>query len=414
MKTVVKYILRLSAQIALKRNKYKIVAVTGSTGKTSTKKAISLVLSSKYEVLTAEEGYNTEFGLPLAILQMKVPKSKAGWLPLTIISVSRALRKTKYDYCVLEMGADKPGDIEYLLSVVQPNIAVVTNVSGVHLEEFKDIDSIVEEKAKIFAGLKEGDFGILNADNKYVKNMKVPKEARKITFGRESKEIHIVGQKVSEKGSVNKLNIEGEGAEIKTRALGGHLLYVFGAAAAVGVGSGMNVTEIIKGLNGFIPVKGRLNVIKGINDSTIIDDSYNANPASMKNAIDALADFKGRRIAVLGTMGELGDYEKEAHAEIGAYLIGKCDILVTVGDTPREYLAETFIQGGAKKESVLSFKDSLEAGGYLKDFIKKGDVILLKGSQNASRMEKAVREIMKNPDDAPKLLCRQGPEWENK
>ncbi len=411
MKRIVKKILKFSAKIALKRNNYKIIAITGSAGKTSTKKAISLVLKKRFKILSLEEGYNTEFGLPLVLIGKKVPESKLGWLPVVIIAPFLALKKRDYDFCVLEMGADRPGDIEYLASIAKPDIAVVTNVSGAHLEEFKTIENVAKEKAKLLSRLTNGGYAAINADDKYAGKMKAPETTTKVTYGRNSEEIKVIGQDFGEKGSANRFSVYGRDLEIKTRSMGEHILYVFAAAIAVGVINKVDIPDIKKALEGFEPARGRLNILKGLKNSIIIDDSYNASPASMKNALDVLAHFKGRKIAALGSMGELGSYEKEAHQDIGRYLIGKCDILVTVGSVAENYLAASAVNAGMQRNNVRSFENSTEAGEYLKNLIRKGDVTLLKGSQNASRMEKAVKIIMKNPEGAGKLLCRQGGEW---
>lgn len=415
MKKIANKILNFSAKLAVKRNNYKIVAITGSVGKTSTKKAITRVLSSKFKVLSSEEGYNTELGLPLILLEKKVPKNNLGWFLLLLISPIVAMKRRDYDYCVLEMGADSPGDIEYLTKIARPNIAVVTSVFRVHLVEFKDIEEIAKEKVKILSRLNDTDVAILNIDNKYVAEMKVPEGAEKVTYGKGSNDVKIIKQDFTVKGSDNYFSVGGKDVKIHSISLGGHILYTFAAAIAVGISQDIEIEKIIKALESFEPVKGRLNVIKGLRESTIIDDSYNANPASMKNALDVLGRLESKRkIALLGSMNDLEDFEEEEHKKIGTYLVGKCDILVTVGEAAGEYLAPAVIQTGLKKENVFVFKESSEAGEFLKEFIKKGDVILAKGSQNKIRVEKAVKLIMKNPEDAKKLLCRQGKEWEKR
>ncbi len=413
MKKIAQIILNLSTKITLRRNKYNVVAITGSVGKTSTKKAVSLVLREKYKVLSfEEEGYNTEIGLPLILLEEKIPKSKFGWLKLIIISPFVALKKRDYDYAVLEMGADRPGDIEYLTSLAKPDIAIITNVSGVHLENFGTVEDIAKEKEKILSALTNGGTAIINIDSDFISKITVPTGIKKLTFGKHSNDIKIIKQDFQADGSKNYLKVYGKDLILNSVALGEHILYIFAAAVAVGISEKVETNVISAGLEKYTPVRGRLNIIKGVNGSILIDDSYNASPESMKNALDILEKFLGKKkIAVLGTMGELGIEEKRAHEEIGSYLTGKCDILVTVGDVAKKHLAKSALAAGFPRENVFSFHDSSSAGKYLKGILKSKDVVLLKGSQNAARMEKAVKEIMKEPGKASVLLCRQGKEW---
>lgn len=418
MKKIAQKILKLSAKLTVARNKYKTVAITGSVGKTSTKKAVSLVLSKKFNVLSSDEGYNTEFGLPLILLQKSIPKNKLKWFFLILISPFLALKKRNYDFCILEMGADKVGDIDYLTDLARPNIAIVTNVSKVHLEsgQFIGLEDIAREKEKILSRLRKNEVAILNTDSEYIAKMKPPDGTKKITFGKKSTDIQIIGQDIRKAGSLNKFQIKGKDIIIiKSPAIGEHILYIFASAIAVGISQGIALKDIIQSLESFESVKGRLNIIKGLKSSTIIDDSYNANPVSMKNALDVLDMVMGeRKIATLGTMGELGEYEKEGHEEIGRYLVPKCDILVTVGEKAKKYLAGIALESGMKKKNIFNFSSSIEAGNFLREYIRQGDIVLAKGSQNASRMEKTIKKIMLNPSDAKNLLCRQGKEWENR
>lgn len=416
IKKVAQVILKWSAKIAIKRNGYKIVAITGSVGKTSTKKAVSLVLEEKYSVLSGEgEGYNTEIGVPLILIEKTVPKNKLGWLFLIFGSPFFAVKKRNYDFCVLEMGADKPGDIEYLTQIAKPDIAVVTNVFRVHMVEFKNIEAISKEKENILSKLGSGGVAILNADNEYTRKMNPPSDVEAITFGKKSTAIQIVKQEFDREGSSNYFKVQDKDVVIRSSSLGEHILYVFACAIAVGISQKIESAQIVKALENFKPAKGRLNIIEGINGSTIIDDSYNANPASVKNALDVLGEIDAKRkIAFLGSMNDLEEFEEDEHKKIGTYLVGKCDILVTVGEAAKKYLASASVAAGMKSESVHSFETSVRAGEFLKKTVQNGDVILAKGSQNKVRVEKAVKMIMKNPEDASKVLCRQDQEWEKR
>lgn len=416
MRRIALLLLRISSRITVYRNKYKIVAITGSVGKTSVKKAITLVLKSKYKVLSFEdEGYNTEVGLPLTLLEKKVPRSQVILFLIILLSPFLALKKRDYDFCILEMGANKPGDIDYFNGFIKPNVSVVTNVYPVHIEEFKSQENIAKEKGKIYNTLGKGDFAITNTDDAYVSAMKIPKEAEGISFGRKSADVTILSQDIRAGQSINKFEILGERAEIKSHAIGESILYTFATAIAAGLSQGVERQDILSSLASFQPVKGRLNLVQGIRGCLIIDDSYNANPESMKNALDVLASIEGKsKIAALGDMNELGEYEAEGHKKIGAYLVGKCDILVTVGGISRKYIGEEAKRQGFEEKNILNFDDATSAGKYLNDTVQKGDVILAKGSQDKVRMEHLVEEIIADKKTAKDILCRQEAVWKKR
>lgn len=412
MKKVVEKIFQIASRIAIRRNHYRIVAITGSAGKTSTKKAVILVLKSKYSVLAHEdEGYNTELGMPLTLLEKKTPQRKVGWVFLAGLSLFYALKKRPYRYCVLEMAADKPGDISKLTDFVRPNVSVVTNVFPVHLLNFKTVENIAHEKSKILDPLGEGDSAILNADDPRVAEMKVSRSATKTFFGKKNAEISILGQEIEGTSSINRFLIDGTELRIRVNAVGEQLLYIFGAAAAVGIAENIPLAQIEEALNKFQPVPGRFTLIPGLKESLIIDDSYNANPASTKVALDSLKKFpSSRKIALLGNMNELGEQEAKGHQEVAEYLQGRADILVTVGELAQNYIG----QPNKNQLPVYSFGTSEEAGDFLKKFINQGDVILAKGSQNGVWMERAIKKIMAEPERASELLCRQGEMWSKK
>lgn len=412
MKKIVEKIFQIASRIAIWRNRYRIVAITGSAGKTSTKKAVVLVLKSRHSVLAHEdEGYNTELGMPLTLLEKKIPQSKIGWFFLTGLCLFYAFKKRPYRYCVLEMAADKQGDIGKLTDFARPNVSVITNVFPVHLINFKTVENIAQEKSRILDPLDKGDVAVLNADDLSVAQMTVPAAVKRIFFGRKNAKVTILGQEIDGTFSINRLTVGETELRIKVRAIGEQLLYIFGAAIAVGIGENIPLAKIEAALNKFQPVPGRFTLIPGLKESLIIDDSYNANPASMKVALDSLQGFRNaRKIALLGNMNELGDQETAAHREVAEYLRDKIDILVTVGKLAKEHIA----QPNKNKLPIYSFATSEEAGEFLQKFVRSGDVILAKGSQNGVWMERAVKKIMAEPEKASELLCRQGGIWSKK
>ena len=197
-------------------------------------------------------------------------------------------------------------------------------------------------------------------------------------------------------------------------ALGRHLFYSMLAAFAVGIGKSINFVTALESLNDFIFPSGRLNILNGINQSIILDDSYNASPIAMHVALDTLAEItvhgEGRKIAVFGDMLELGKHSADGHKKVGAQAAEMCDVLVTVG-IRTQFIREEAHKKGMKKKQMFHFDTSEKAGEFLKDFIEPNDIVLIKGSQSI-RMEKTVKRILRNSEDS-KFLVRQEKEWEN-
>jgi UDP-N-acetylmuramyl pentapeptide synthase len=192
------------------------------------------------------------------------------------------------------------------------------------------------------------------------------------------------------------------------------MIYPIVAAIAVAHEAGITVQRIKEGLREITPYKGRMNILEGVKDSIIIDDTYNANPRSMIGALEFLSMQKGRKIALLGNMNELGDFEREGHEMVGRKVAEVADMLVTVGELAKKYIAAEAEKSGLAPEKIISFTDSKEAGKWLKKRLREGDIILAKGSQNKVRMERAVEEILKNPKEARKVLVRQSAFWKER
>lgn len=406
-------ILKFLTSWYLRKKKPKIIAITGSVGKTTTKKAITQIVERRYETRAFEENsYNTEIGLPLFILGQKVPTSKLMWPIVILRGIFEIFFGKDYEVLVVEMGADKPGDLGYLTKLVHPDIAVVTRVTASHLEEFRTVKNVLKEKEKIVKALDENGIAILNNDDSMVMSMKDHAHGRVITYGlSEDSDIYCSDIKIAFSGTKFKLHIKEYVSDMEIKTIGEHLLYSVMAGVSVGVALDYSPEEISEALNGFDSVRGRLKVLEGINESFIIDDSYNSNPVSATNSLKTLDKIEAiRKIAVLGTMNEMGDYFEKAHQEVGAMIPGAVDILVTVGDGGK-IIAETAFRKGLPRKNIHKMENSEDAGIFLRDLVKKGDVVLFKGSQNKVRLEKAIKFILKNPGDAPNLLVRQGEVW---
>jgi UDP-N-acetylmuramoyl-tripeptide--D-alanyl-D-alanine ligase len=375
--------LRFWAKWYLNRAKPQIIAVTGSVGKTSTKNAIFEVLRVKYgaAVRKAEGNLNNETGVPLAILGMRQsPNSRLGWLPVLLAGKFKALFGKRVKILVLEMAADKPGDIKYLTSFVKPNIAVLTSIGPAHIEAFGEIEKVAAEKTELLNALPSDGWAVLNIDDEVLKKIAAKTSWQTKTLA------------LNEKADITAKNITTEILDVDkwpqpltkfqivtgkvkflaaTKTLGRQTnIYPALAATAVGDIFGLSPAQIIDGLKNIKSEKHRLEVLAGKNGSLIIDDCYNANPLSMRAALDTLKVLPAKRkIAVLGDMLELGTISQKAHQIIGEYSRAIANQTVAIGDLAKDYDADQY------------FSDKNEAINYLLNEIREGDIILVKASR---------------------------------
>lgn len=412
-------------------NKYKpeVIAITGSVGKTSTKEAIYSVLASTYNVRTNYKNYNNELGIPLTIIGSAAGgRSLWRWLVVFLNALRLiVIRDKKYpNILVLEMGADHPGDIKYLTSLVPINVAVVTAVAPVHLEFFETIDMVAKEKTNLVRALSKNGYAVLNLDDALVAVMAEKTNAKIVTYGLDTgadvKATEIaVSHEIDYKdystiqGISFKLQYQGSTVPVLLpRVLGKHLAYSALAAIAVGLIYDLNLHEITEALKKYEPPKGRMHIIPGIKNTLIIDDTYNSSPLAVKKALEQVESINlaagHKKFAVLGDMLELGKISTSAHREIGrAVFDNKIDYLFTVGELSRDTIRAAILKG-MPKDRCFSFSDSASAGRFLQDKLSEGDLVLVKGSQGM-RMEKIVKEIMAEPNRAKDLLVRQEKEW---
>lgn len=423
-------ILKYFAEKTLRRFKPRVIGVTGSVGKTSTKEAIFTVLSSKFRVRKNEKNYNNEIGLPLTILGLESGGGSAlAWLNVFFKACGIAYlgnRKKYPEILVLELGADRPGDIKYLVDFLKPEVGVVTTVGISHLEYFKDKKQIAKEKSYLVKALNKESLAVLNYDDSVVRSMaeivKVKKmfygfaeeadvRASDIFFGYEKATDFFGGEIDKIRGISFKISFEGATIPVRlVKSIGRPQIYAVLAAAAVGIHVGMNLLEISEAVREFQPPVGRLNIIDGIKNSIIIEDSYNAAPQSALAALELLGKIKARRkIAVLGNMLELGEDTESGHREVGRRVAEVANVLFAVGDKAK-FIADEALKAGLDKKSVFCYDSSIEAKAPIQKELQEGDVILVKGSQGA-RMELISEEIMRRPEEAEKLLPRQTPEW---
>ncbi len=421
MKKLIQSLLAYFAKQILHKHRPTVVAVTGSVGKTSTRNAIAAVLSTKFSVRSPSENYNNEFGVPLTIIGEKSGgKSIFGWLQVfrKAIATRYTLHATSYpQILVLEYGLDHPGDISYLCQIAPPDISVLTAVTPVHAEFFTSVEDLAKEKGQIVRGMKSGGVAFLNVDEPLV--MAERTDCLTVTYGFNSDaDVRVENYQTDAymDRCATRFDLclyEERTPVVLPNLLGRGQVYAALAAVAVGKQLGMTTDEIVTGLATLQPQAGRMRPLAGIKGTLLLDDTYNAAPASMSAALDVLRDFspvqQGRRIAVLGKMAELGRYSEDEHRLLGLHAAEVADILVCVNEEALD-IRRGAIEAGMDETHIHYFKDSTEAGRWLDFNVKQGDVILIKGSQS-SRMEKAVKDILAQPTQAKNLLVRQYGTW---
>jgi UDP-N-acetylmuramyl pentapeptide synthase len=399
-------------QKLMRQHRPKLVAVTGSVGKTSTKLAIAEVLRQKYRVLVHEGNYNVDVSVPLVFFELDPPRPVTdimAWMRL-FRTIDRRLRQPyPYDVVVLELGADHVGEIQAFMKYLHPDIGVVTAIAPAHLEQFGSIQNIAREKMSLAEGSR---LALLNVDDKRVKDEGQRLSAQVATYGLQHGEVHFSDLDRSQEGALKgKLHLKQRNVDVQTNFLGEHSLPALSAAAAVAAELGLGPQEIATGIAGVRPFAGRMNPLAGKNGSLIIDDTYNSSPEAAIAALQTLYDLPGqRKIAILGSMNELGDFAKSAHQEVGE-AASKLDMLLTIGYQAADWLAPAAARAGLTASQIHNFDSPYEAGRFLAPKLKKGVVLLAKGSQNGVFAEEAVALLLADPADRSKLV-RQEPQWQ--
>lgn len=436
-----------SAQAVIQREKLFVIAITGSIGKSTTKQAISALLRADLPengVRVTQKNYNNELGVPLTVFGRSAPgRNVIAWISLLWLACRAwiGIWKSGVRVLVLEMGADHVGDIDYLTTLAKPDIAIVTaitsedsGVTPVHAGNYPSIDALVAEKSRLVQNLKPGGTAIFNADDARVFGMRHLTAEHVLTFGEaDGTDVRIAKTSVrmEETPDGNKpvgLEIIVEGYQrVETLYLRGvygrSSAYAVGAAIAVGLAMDIPDEQILVLPSAFTPMPGRTRIIDGIKRTTLLDDTYNASPSSVLSSLRDLAGLQlapgQRRVACLGEMRELGETAQAMHRMVGAEAarLG-LDLLVVCGIFAHA-MAEGALANGMKPESVKVIEDTPEAGLFIQDWIKPGDIVLAKASEGTRqtkgvRMERVIKELMADPMSAEQLLVRQGEAWQRK
>ncbi|RTZ66960.1 MAG: UDP-N-acetylmuramoyl-tripeptide--D-alanyl-D-alanine ligase [Aquificaceae bacterium] len=339
-----------------------VIGLTGSNGKTTVKEMLAAILACKGNVMATFGNLNNDIGLPLTLLRLR----------------------DSDDYAVIEMGANHFGEIDYLSNITQPNVAILNNAGAAHLEGFGDVKGVSRAKAEIFSGLADDGVAIINIDDKYADYwLSCNKERKVICFGF-ADSADVKGEIINAGLS---LQIAGKKTNIKLALQGRHNVMNALAASAAAVAVGLGLDEIKQGLESLQAVKGRLAPMAGLQGIQVIDDTYNANPDSARVAIDVLAEKQqGKRVLILGDMGELGDNSQQLHAEIGQYAKKKgIEGLYCLGDYSKQACQE-FGDSGYSFDEIDPLLDQLKQG------IEQSMTVLVKGSRSM-RMERVVEAL---------------------
>ncbi len=415
-------ILQMEARLVLNKYQPKIVGITGSVGKTSTKEAVAVVLASHFPVRKSEKSYNSELGVPLTILGSQSAWSDPlGWIEIMTHGLMLLLfRQTYPEWLVLEVGADHPGDIKKIASWIKFDIAILTRLPEipVHIEFFKSKEQLIEEKSYLIKTLTPSAWAIFNFDDEVVKALASSTKAQVVSYGFNPQATvmasndQLLYQEDKIDGLTFKIDYQGDSLPVRLHGvLGRHQISAALAAFAVGASQGLNPVLMSEALGKLVLPAGRLRLIPGIKDSVLLDDTYNASPAAMEAGLDVLEEIKsdGIKIAVLGDMLELGSYTVETHRAVGSRVAKIAEQLILVG-LRSKFMAEGAQGAGLAPKNIHHFDDAVAAGKYLQKIIKAGDVVYLKGSQGM-RLEKVVEEVMAEPERREELLCRQEGEW---
>ncbi len=392
MQNTLEKILKWQAKKALKKSGAKVVVVSGSVGKTSTTQAIATVLSESFNTIKTLKNYNSNLGVPCSIFEQNFPqklKNPFAWVYIIAKNQLKILRKINVEVYVLELGTDKPGDLMEF-SWLKPDIGVVTAVAPEHMEFFLSLDGVAKEELSI---AQFCDITVIN--KRMINDVYLQYASTDDLYNYDRDDISHLGLSKSD-----------------LKIIGDHSLDAVAAGVAVGKALKMIDSDLSAGAKKIVPQQGRMNKLKGVSNTTIIDDTYNSSPEAAVAALDYLYSVDApQKIALLGNMNELGLTSADEHSKLGEYCDpNKLDLIVTLGEDANNYLASAAKKKGCKVVTTIS---PYEAAKVILQNLKPDAVILCKGSQNKVFAEEAVKILLVNTEDENKLV-RQGAFWTKK
>ena len=415
MRHILEVVLAFCARKIIEKYQPKVIGITGSVGKTSTRAAVFAVVSKKFRAYTPPKNLNDKLGLPLAIIGMDSPgRSLFGWVRVfTRVFSLLLLRRSYPEVLVLESGIDRVGEMDDLLAIAKPHIGILTSIGLSHYEFFQDVETIEREKGKLIEAVDAGGFVLLNADNELAAKQVSRARGTVVTYGAAGtvRFLDRTEELTDKARTTYTAHTPTREFSVAFPALG--FVHWSSTIAAVAVAEVLGIeTDLVQaGLQTYRPVAGRLNVIGALRRSVLIDDTYNAAPDSMHEALALFARFPSEhKIAALGDMLELGALSDEAHHAVGLEVARIAPThLVTVG-AGGKIIAESAVGAGYPEERVISFDTSEQAQLPVQELMRESSVVLVKGSQGM-RMERISKEIMAEPMRAGELLCRQYGKW---
>lgn len=424
MKKLISKILSFFARKTIERHQPVVIGITGSMGKTGARTAMSHILGKYFYVFGGIKNYNNEIGYPLSILGINsAGKNIFAWVAILIKAFNTAYFSKEYpEVLILEMGAAKKGDIDYLGGIANLDVAVLTSIGVSHLEKFGSVKQIEKEKLSILKHIKKGGKAVYNFDDEQIRSAIKEMRINSISYGfSEGADIMVSSgddiilhfDEGVFSGSSFRIDVSGSFMPVRlNNVISKAQAYSCLAAIAICRFFEISLIEAAEALKTIKFSPGRTNLLDGVKNTLIIDDTYNSAPDSALLALNTMKSFSNKRkIAVLGDMLELGSACEQGHKDIGREAAKIADLLFLVGDKVI-FAQEEAEKSGMAKSKIKKFADSDEAKKEIELAMKEGDLVLVKGSQGM-RMEKIVEEIMAEPNKAEELLVRQGKEWKN-
>lgn len=351
------------------------IGITGSVSKTSTTVSCFHVLLEKYPTIATDINLDSILNIPITILKTRSKTKKV----------------------ILEMGVEYPGEMDFYLSLVHPATAIITKISYAHSEFLGNIEEILEEKAPLVRQLPKNGFAILNFDDPYCRRLAKETEAQIIYFGTDNQkcDIWVSNVRLEDGQTKFELNYGVERVEVIFKSLGRHMVYPAMAAAALGISCNMNLIQIKKGLEKVKPIQHRLQLLEGINDFNVIDDTHNSSPAAVEEALNVLNELPAKkRIAVLGEMKELGKYSESLHRGIAQKIYKDKVDLVLLGSGDAVFIADELLKLGFPSERIDANLSNTQLVSRIIRYAGKGDIVLVKGS-HAVKLDEVVQRITK-------------------
>lgn len=410
MKPFARFIFRSIARGILRRERPLVVAVAGSVGKTGTKEAVAAALATSTRTLRQTVGnFNGEIGVPLTIMTGgTAPTSLWQWGMVLIAGLTQLLARRPYPAAVvLELGADKPGDLRPLVELARPQIGILTALTPEHMEFFDTLEAVVAEESLVVRLLKPDGTAILNLDDPHSKRLRSSLRSRVMTYGWDmAADVRIdqvrmtTDQHGLPTGQIIKIAVAGSVIPVALPGvIGRHQAYPIAAALAAAMACGDEVFESVQRLSHYRVPPGRMRVFPGVEGTVLIDDTYNASPAAMQAAVTTLIDLTvpGKKHVILGQMSELGASAAEAHDQIGALLSPQViETIITVGPLAKR-IGEAAHLKRFPTARILNVPTAEAAATTIRPLIQAGDALLFKGSRYASRLERAVKILLADP-----------------